>query len=134
MPAPNLVNPWLEQIAEALCNEGIRHDDMEIAWLFTVKDKTFDELYDSNLGGVAGHGQRWHRADAAIAKGLRIVINKLNNSLTDRVRRISTSMMTNRKLLRGRQLVRMVLEHLKDGQLGVYHQDISRPRADHVDG
>ena len=103
LPAPNGVNNWLVVISRQLVEAAGHYDNAEIPWLMTCLDSTHEQLADSEYIGeegmyVEGRRHRWDKADQALAKGVRAIINKPSTKvvLKQRVDRASVEEIQNK--------------------------------------
>ena len=112
-PSPNMVSAWLGAIGESLAQTGGFHDDGELKWIFGARDLSFEDLADSRAGTGAATGDRWARADAAIAQGISVLIGKSSGVLKGAVERKKQALLAEYKTVKGRQLIHMCLDHLR---------------------
>ena len=106
LPNVSTLNVWLAKVATALTEASVYYDKAEVAWLMkaTVSTATFEGLEDSGE-------HRFHGLDTMLATALQAVVTKgeLGRTLSKK----SVSALREGKLITGRQIVYMIVDHFK---------------------
>ena len=93
-------------------------DELEVAWLSECSSKTFDELVfsDWSLRGTTSandSSDRWRKLDFALAKALDGILQQSKESWTEDVVLKSRKLSQRNIILKGRQIVWIMLDYFK---------------------